>query len=91
MVTALLVYALALRRGVQGYRLVLVGIGVDAMLPAANAYLLTRANLNDAATARCLAHRQPRRARLGPRDPGRCWPLVVLLPGAARLWPGRCG
>ncbi|MEO3871341.1 iron chelate uptake ABC transporter family permease subunit [Nonomuraea sp. B12E4] len=50
-VTALLVYALAFRRGVQGYRLVLVGIGVNALLVAANSYLLTRANINDAATA----------------------------------------
>ncbi|SDJ17870.1 FecCD family ABC transporter permease [Nonomuraea jiangxiensis] len=51
MVTALLVYALAFRRGVQGYRLVLVGIGVNALLVAVNSYLLTRANINDAATA----------------------------------------
>lgn len=49
--TAILVYALAFRRGVQGYRLVLVGIGVNALLLAADSYLLTRANINDAATA----------------------------------------
>ncbi|TDC08084.1 hypothetical protein E1267_11490 [Nonomuraea longispora] len=50
-VTAVLVYALAYRGGVQGYRLVLVGIGANALLLAVNSYLLTRANINDAATA----------------------------------------
>ncbi|WP_214326730.1 FecCD family ABC transporter permease [Nonomuraea sediminis] len=51
LVTAVLVYALAFRRGVQGYRLVLIGIGANALLVAVNSYLLTRANINDAATA----------------------------------------
>ncbi|WP_049559724.1 FecCD family ABC transporter permease [Nonomuraea sp. SBT364] len=50
-ITALLVYGMAFRRGVQGYRLVLVGIGANALLLAVNSYLLTRANINDAATA----------------------------------------
>ncbi|MGW0803238.1 FecCD family ABC transporter permease [Nonomuraea sp. NPDC002799] len=50
-VTAVLVYALAYRKGVPGYRLVLVGIGANALLLAVNSYLLTRANINDAATA----------------------------------------
>ncbi|MCK2220498.1 iron chelate uptake ABC transporter family permease subunit [Actinomadura sp. ATCC 31491] len=50
-VTAALVYALAFRGGVPGYRLVLVGIGANALLLAVNQYLLTRANINDAATA----------------------------------------
>ncbi|MGN9845040.1 FecCD family ABC transporter permease [Nonomuraea sp. H19] len=50
-VTAALVYGLAFRGGVQGYRLVLVGIGANALLLAMNSYLLTRANINDAATA----------------------------------------
>ncbi|MEV1169715.1 iron chelate uptake ABC transporter family permease subunit [Nonomuraea sp. NPDC049784] len=50
-VTFALVYAMAFRGGVQGYRLVLVGIGANALLLAVNSYLLTRANINDAATA----------------------------------------
>ncbi|MBB3731876.1 FecCD family ABC transporter permease [Nonomuraea dietziae] len=50
-ISAVLVYALAFRRGVQGYRLVLVGIGVNAVLLAADNYLLTKANINDAANA----------------------------------------
>ncbi|MCG5212093.1 iron chelate uptake ABC transporter family permease subunit [Streptosporangium sp. KLBMP 9127] len=48
---AVSVYLLAFRRGSQGYRLVLVGIGVSAILVSVNSYLLTRANINDAATA----------------------------------------
>ena len=48
LVTAVVVYLLALRRGVQGYRLVLVGIGVSAMLLAVNDYLITRATRDDA-------------------------------------------
>lgn len=49
--TAILVYLLAMKRGVQGYRLILVGIGIAAMLESVNSYLLTRAQLNDAMSA----------------------------------------
>jgi iron complex transport system permease protein len=49
--TALLVYLLAMKRGVQGYRLILVGIGIAAMLTSANQYLLTRADITDAQAA----------------------------------------
>jgi len=46
--TAVVVYALSARGGVQGYRLVLVGIGVSAMLIAVTDYLLTRSTLEQA-------------------------------------------
>jgi iron complex transport system permease protein len=49
--TALVVYLLAMRHGVVGYRLILVGIGLAAMLESANAYLLTRAKITDAQAA----------------------------------------
>jgi iron complex transport system permease protein len=49
--TSILIYLLAFQRGVQGYRLVLIGIGVSAMLFAANQYLITHANLHDAIAA----------------------------------------
>lgn len=49
--TALVVGLLAYRRGVQGFRLILVGIGMAAMLLAANSYLVTRASLQDAFSA----------------------------------------
>ncbi|GAA1402515.1 iron chelate uptake ABC transporter family permease subunit [Pseudonocardia kongjuensis] len=48
---AVLVYLLSYRRGVSGFRLILVGIGVSAMLGGVNAYLVTRAQLRDAQAA----------------------------------------
>lgn len=49
--TAAVIYLLAYRRGVTGYRLVLVGIGVSAVLAALTSYLLTRADIFDAQRA----------------------------------------
>jgi len=49
--TALAIYLLAHRKGVTGYRLVLVGIGVTAMLGSITSYLLTRAEIDDAQRA----------------------------------------
>ncbi|MFP4513797.1 MAG: FecCD family ABC transporter permease [Acidimicrobiales bacterium] len=49
--TALAIYALAYRKGVTGYRLVLVGIGITAMLGSVTSYLLTRAEILDAQRA----------------------------------------
>lgn len=43
--TALVVYLLAYRRGVQGFRLIVVGIAVTAMLGSANTYLLLHTEL----------------------------------------------
>lgn len=49
--TGVVIYALAWRRGVTGYRLVLVGIGVAAVLTGLNGYLLSRARIVDAQRA----------------------------------------
>ncbi|GAA2228730.1 iron chelate uptake ABC transporter family permease subunit [Kitasatospora cystarginea] len=49
LVTGAVIYALAWRGGVHGSRLVLVGIGSAAILTGVNGYLLTRAQLMDAA------------------------------------------
>lgn len=43
--TAMAVYLLAYRRGVQGFRLIVVGIGVAAMLSAFNAWMIREADL----------------------------------------------
>ncbi|MDC7256817.1 iron chelate uptake ABC transporter family permease subunit [Shinella sp. YE25] len=43
--TALAVYLLAWRRGVKGFRLIIVGIGVSAMLGAFNAWMIRQADL----------------------------------------------
>jgi len=51
MATALLVYALAYRRGVQGFRLIVVGIGVSAMLHSINTWLMIKADLDQALSA----------------------------------------
>ncbi len=49
--TALLIYVLAWRQGVAGYRLILVGIGIAAMMSAVIDYLMTRAAIWDAQVA----------------------------------------
>lgn len=49
--TAFLVHVLAWRHGIHGYRLVLVGIGVSALLQGVNAYLLAKARFTQAAQA----------------------------------------
>ncbi|GAB3440183.1 FecCD family ABC transporter permease [Actinophytocola sediminis] len=49
--TAVLIYLLAWRRGMNGYRLVLVGIAVAAVLSSVVSYLMTRAQVRDAQQA----------------------------------------
>ena len=51
LITSVVVYLLAYRNGVQGFRLVLIGIGISAMLEAVNAYLITRSTLQQARAA----------------------------------------
>jgi iron complex transport system permease protein len=51
LLAAATVFALAWRRGIDGYRLVLVGIGVGAVLTSLTSWLLVVADLNDAARA----------------------------------------
>ncbi|WP_328540977.1 FecCD family ABC transporter permease [Streptomyces sp. NBC_00344] len=79
LVTGVAVYTLAWKRGVHGYRLVLVGIGAAAMLTACNSYLLTKADLVDATRAVVWMT-----GSLDGRDWGQFRPLlvtcVVLVP-----------
>ncbi|PRB14212.1 iron chelate uptake ABC transporter family permease subunit [Microbacterium sp. MYb62] len=49
--TALVVFVLAYRRGVQGFRLIIVGIGVSALLAALNTYLMLKASTEQQLTA----------------------------------------
>ncbi|MFJ5895105.1 FecCD family ABC transporter permease [Streptomyces sp. NPDC093064] len=51
LVTGTAIYLLAWKQGVHGYRLVLVGIGVSAVVTAVNGYLITKADFVDAARA----------------------------------------
>lgn len=48
---ALLVYVLAWARGVQGFRLIIVGIGLSAMLGSVNTWLILKADLEVAMAA----------------------------------------
>ncbi|UYQ77876.1 iron chelate uptake ABC transporter family permease subunit [Glutamicibacter sp. JL.03c] len=51
LLTALVVYLLAWRNGTHGFRLILVGIGVSAVLASFNHYLVLRAELDVAMAA----------------------------------------
>ncbi|MCS0606447.1 iron chelate uptake ABC transporter family permease subunit [Streptomyces sp. LP11] len=71
--TGVAIYLLAWKQGVHGYRLVLVGIGVAAVVTAVNGYLLTKADLVDAARAVVWMT-----GSLDGRDWDQVWPLLVL-------------
>ncbi|WP_406434994.1 FecCD family ABC transporter permease [Streptomyces sp. NBC_01589] len=73
LVTGVVVYLLAWKRGMHGYRLVLVGIGSAAMLTAAAQYLITKANLVDATRAVVWTA-----GSLDGRDWAQVWPLLVV-------------
>lgn len=51
MATAVAVYVLAYRRGVKGFRLIVVGIGASAMLDSLNTWLILKADLDQAMSA----------------------------------------
>ncbi|WP_030790856.1 FecCD family ABC transporter permease [Streptomyces sp. NRRL S-920] len=73
LVTGAVIYLLAWKRGVHGYRLVLVGIGVAAFSTAVNGYLLTKADFVDAARAVVWLT-----GSLNGRDWEQVWPLLAL-------------
>ncbi|MFG2561746.1 FecCD family ABC transporter permease [Streptomyces sp. NPDC048496] len=73
LLTGAAVYLLAWRRGVHGYRLVLVGIGAAAMLTAASQYLITKADLVDATRAVVWMT-----GSLDGRDWAQVWPLLAV-------------
>lgn len=82
--TAVAIYLLSYRSGISGYRLVLIGIGVSALLRAVVAYLLTKAQVVDATRASVWMV-----GSLNGRGWDDLWPvaiaLVVLLP-VAMAW-----
>ncbi|MEV5958540.1 iron chelate uptake ABC transporter family permease subunit [Streptomyces sp. NPDC051987] len=73
LLTGLAIHLLAWRQGVHGYRLVLVGIGVSAVVTAVNGYLLTKADLVDATRAVVWMT-----GSLDGRDWSQVWPLLAL-------------
>ncbi|GAA1591679.1 iron chelate uptake ABC transporter family permease subunit [Kribbella sancticallisti] len=70
LLTAITVYLLSYRRGVAGYRLVLVGIGITAMVGSVTTYLLTLADIYTAKSATMW---------LAGSLAGRGWPHVTLI------------
>jgi iron-siderophore transport system permease protein len=90
LLTGIAMYLLAFKRGVQGHRLVLVGVGLSAMLIALIEYLLTRARVDDALAAavwvtgslngRGWEHVRPLAAAVAV-----LLPLLVLLSGHLRM------
>lgn len=73
LVTGVGIYLLAWKRGVHGYRLVLVGIGVSAIVTAVNGYLMTVSDIVDAARALVWMT-----GSLDGRDWKQVWPLLAL-------------
>lgn len=49
--TAAMIYLLALRKGLTGFRLIVIGIGISALLGSINTYLLLTAKLESAVSA----------------------------------------
>jgi iron complex transport system permease protein len=77
--SAVLLYVLSWRRGVDGQRLILIGIGLTFVLTALTSYLLTHARIQDAASAQVWLN-----GSLNARGWDQAWPLiwtlVVLVP-----------
>ena len=74
LVTALIVFLLAMRRGGSGFRLILTGIGLTSMLWGINSYLLVRADLNDALAAQAWLF-----GSLNGRSWPQLWPVLGVV------------
>lgn len=85
LIAAALVYALAYRRGVQGFRLIVVGIGISAMFAALSTYLVLRARLEVAMTASIWGT-----GSLGPVGWPQLLPATIVI-GSALLALGLLG
>lgn len=74
LLTALVLYLSSWRRGIDGQRLVLVGIGISAALAAATSWLLVRARIEDAASAQVWLN-----GSLNARGWDQAWPMIWTL------------
>lgn len=72
--TAALVYGLSYRGGVEGFRLIIMGIGVSAVLGSVNSYLMLKADLPDAMVAAAWGA-----GSLNGLGFDQFWPMVVIL------------
>ncbi|MEU2003204.1 FecCD family ABC transporter permease [Rhodococcus sp. NPDC019627] len=74
LLTALTIYLLAWRGGVEGYRLILIGIGINAMLIAVTGWLLISADINDASRAQVWLN-----GSLNGASWSQVWPVMVAV------------
>ena len=72
--TAAVVYLLAYKRGVQGFRLIIVGIAISAMLGSVNTWMILKAKLDDAMAAAVWGA-----GSLNGLGWTQVWPVVVVL------------
>ncbi|MBF9335020.1 iron chelate uptake ABC transporter family permease subunit [Microbacterium lacticum] len=86
LLTAVIVYLLSYRRGVQGFRLIIVGIGVSAMLGSINSYLITRADITDAMSVGFWAAGSLSRVGWDSLLPGIIGSIIILI-GVTMLAP----
>lgn len=77
--TATLLYVLSWRRGIDGQRLILIGIGLAAMLTALTSWLLVRARIEDAASAQIWLNGSLN-ARGWEQALPLLWTMAVLIP-----------
>lgn len=74
LLTAVAIYALAWRRGIEGFRLILVGIAVNALLGALTTWLLVLGDIREVARATVWLN-----GSLAGRDWDHVWPVAVAL------------
>ena len=79
LVTAALLYGLSWRRGMDGQRLILIGIGLSAVLMALTSWLLVRARIQDAASAQVWLNGSLN-ARGWEQATPLLWTMLVLVP-----------
>lgn len=79
LVTAALVYGLAFKGGLLGFRLIVVGIAISAMLNALNAWILVAANSEAAVSASIWGQGSLNGVRW-PQVMPVLWSLLVLVP-----------
>lgn len=72
--TAAVVYVLAFKRGVQGFRLIIVGIAISAILASVNTWLIVKADLSDALAAAVWGA-----GTLNGLSWGQVFPVVIVL------------
>ncbi|MCA6091292.1 iron chelate uptake ABC transporter family permease subunit [Streptomyces sp. SCA3-4] len=84
LLAAVAVYALAVRRGLSGYRVLLVGVGVNAILTSVLSWLLLKADIVDAGRALLWLNGSLNGASWDTLRPV-MWTLLVLMPVALLL------